>query len=162
MGTRVSRLIAVLFAFVAALALVAPAGAAPGDLDSSFGAQGLTSLAGADRYEAQDAPLVAPSGRISVAGLLRNASDRVFLTRLEANGSVDASFGGGDLHTGVIAAGRRAATALTADGRVVVAGAGEKAGRVVLERYTAAGAADLTFGSKGRMQLDLAGTYARP
>ena len=82
-------------------------------MDQSFGQGGLTTLPGADRFEAQDAPLVGAGGRITVAGLLRNASDRVFLARLESNGSVDASFGGGDLHTNVIAAGRRAATALT-------------------------------------------------
>ena len=162
MGSAPLRAVAALVVLLAALVLAAPAPAAPGDLDPAFGSGGVTSLPGADRYEAQDAPLVASTGRITVAGLLRNASDRVFLTRLEAGGTIDASFGGGDLHTNVIAAGRRAATAITADGRVLAAGAGESAGRVVVERYTASGASDSTFGNKGRIQLDLGGTYARP
>src|SRR5215208_4890377 len=161
-GPASLRALAMLVVLLAALTLAAPAAAAPGDLDPGFGAGGVTSLPGAERYEAQDEPLVSSNGRITVAGLLRNASDRVFLTRLEAGGTIDASFGGGDLHTTVIAAGRRAATAMTGDGRTLVAGAGEKAGRIVLERYTASGAADTTFGNKGRIQLDLGGTYARP
>ena len=153
-GTTLARIAAA--AACAAGLLVSPASAAPGDLDPSFGSGGLVVLPSGDRYQAEDAPLVASDGSVIAAGLLRNASDRVFLTRLGENGAVDTSYGGGSLHTNVIAAGRQAATARTPDGKTLVAGAGESAGKITVERFSATGV------SERRISLDLGGTFARP
>jgi uncharacterized delta-60 repeat protein len=152
-----------LSSLLAAAALIAPTGHAdPGFLDPSFGQNGIVTLPGGDRYDAQDSPLTQQSGRIVVAGLLRNSSDRVFLEGLTKNGAVDSAFGsGGEVHSGVVAPARRAATGLLPDGRIVIAGGSERDGRVTVERYTANGATDSTLGSNGRLTADLGGTFAK-
>ena len=69
------------------LAIAVPLAAAePGDLDPGFGTDGLVALPSGDRYDAVDAPLVQTGGRVVFAGLLRNASDRVFLEGVTAAG----------------------------------------------------------------------------
>ena len=114
----------------AVLAIAVPlAIAAPGDPDAGFGTNGFVKLPAGDRYQAVDAPLVQSSGRIIFAGLLKNASDRVFLEAVNPNGTIDTTFGiAGEVHTNSIAAQRQAATALAPDGKILVAGASSNGG----------------------------------
>ena len=55
-----------------------------------------------------------------------------------------------------------AATALASDGKVLVAGGSTNNGTVTIERFTANGAKDNTWGSSGRVTINLGGAYARP
>ena len=148
---------------LAVLVIVPLALANAGELDASFGDGGLVELPAGDRYAAVDAPLVQPSGRIVAAGLLKNASDRVFLYAVTPDGVVDPTFGtGGEIHTNSVAPGRMAATALAPGGDILVAGGSNSNGRITVERFKADGARDTTWGSSGRVTANLGGSYARP
>jgi uncharacterized delta-60 repeat protein len=136
----------------------ASAGTTP--FDHTFGSGGIVLLPSQGRYHAQDAPAVLPDGRIVVAGLLRNSSDRAFLARLSRAGDVDTGFGGGWVHTNVIASDRQAATAVTSEEKIVVAGADVKAGRIGLQRFLPSGQPDSTFGSNGKVSVTIGGKYA--
>ena len=146
---------AIVAAFAAFFLAHASAYAGPADLDPGFGTGGLLIVPGTDRFDPEAAPLLRADGKVTLAGLLRNSSDRVFLARFGAEGATDTAFGsGGEVHTNVIAApDRRAHTTQLADGRIVVAGGSPNSGRVTLERYTAAGQPDTAFGSSGKVSV---------
>ena len=81
------------------LVAVAAASAEQGDLDTSFGSSGQATvgIGPVDRAMASD---LAPDGKLVVVGtagtaFLANDSD-AFVLRLNANGTIDSSFGGGD------------------------------------------------------------------
>src|SRR5687767_13329819 len=162
-GVPALKRIGLAFVMAAALGLPSSAVAAPGDLDPSFGSGGLTSLPSGDRYQAEDTPLRQAGGRIVIAGLLRNASDRLFLEGIRDDGTIDSTFGtSGEVHTNTIAAARRAATGLLPDGRIVVAGASSRVDRINVERFQASGQVDTTMGGSGRLTADLGGTQVMP
>src|SRR5918998_5435019 len=95
---------AIVAAIAAVLFTCAQAQAGPADLDPSFGTGGLVIVPGTDRFDPEAAPLLR-DGKVTLAGLLRNSSDRVFLARFGATGATDGAFGSaGEVHTNVIAA----------------------------------------------------------
>ncbi len=148
---------------VAVLVAVPLALAAPGDPDPGFGTGGVVKLAAGDRYQAVDAPLVQSPTRTIFAGLLKNSSDRVFLSAVTQTGATDTSFGsGGEVHTNSIAPQRKAATALAPDGKILVAGGSNSDGKVTVERFSANGVKDNSWGSSGKVTVNLGGSYARP
>ena len=160
-GVRVA--LAALIATTMIAVAIPASGATSTPLDPSFGVGGVSVVAGSDRYEAQGAPLVGADGRIVVAGLLKNASDRVFLGGLTRDGAIDQSFGaGGSVHTGTKATGRQAATARLSDGRLLIAGRNSSSGKLHLERFSAAGALDPTFGSSGRLTPAVSNSISLP
>ena len=161
MTGRLGRAIAA--AIAATLFTCAQAQAGPADLDPSFGTGGLVIVPGTDRFDPEAAPLLRADGKVTVAGLLRNSSDRVFLARFNPAGTLDTAFDSdGEVHTNVVAApDRRAAVAQTGDGRTVVAGGSTNSGRITLERYTANGAPDTTFGSNGKMSASISANYLK-
>ena len=94
---------------------------------------------------------VGADGRIVIAGLLKNASDRVFLNGLTAAGANDNAFGtAGTVQTSTKATERRAVTARRADGRLVVGGRSDS-GRLQLESFNTDGSRDTAFGSNGTL-----------
>ncbi len=117
---------------------------AAGQLDTSFDADGQAQLDwGTDSDEAYG--IAVHDGKILVAGSAD--TDGFALTRLNADGSLDTSFGTGG--TVKVAAGESEAAdlAVAADGSIVVAG-----GQHVL-RFTSAGALDPAFGGDGIVEL---------
>ncbi len=87
-------------------------------------------------------------------GSLMNPRTRVFLARLNADGTVDASFGTGG-RRGVGGAGlpiNVAAATLDANQRIVLTGGGDR-----VARYNADGSLDRTFGANGVATLMFAG-----
>ena len=148
-------------AIAATFFMSAQAQAGPADLDPSFGTGGLVIVPGTDRFDPEAAPLLRSDGKITVAGLLRNSSDRVFLARFGSGGAIDGAFGsGGEVHTNVVAApDRRAHTAQLADGKIVVAGGADNKGTVTLERYLATGAPDGSFGANGKLSHTIRASY---
>ena len=130
---------------------------ATGDLDTGFGTNGLVTLPfppGVVHFALYDIAL-APDGKIVFSGeAIRSASDTVFLTgRLNANGSLDTSFGGsGQIVSNASASasdGARA-VAVQSDGRVIVTGyytnSETKWGGVVF-RLNVNGTVDTSFAS---------------
>jgi uncharacterized delta-60 repeat protein len=122
--------------------LAAPLHAAPGDLDCSFGANGVLSgdlVAGMEA--AQDAALTAAG-----AVLILNSDLRV--TRITPTGAIDTSFGVGGSVTPVIPGSPGAFDlAVDSQGRILIAG-GRTDGdnEVLVARLTPAGALDTSFG----------------
>src|SRR5262245_29943615 len=96
-----------------------PASAGPGDLDASFGTNGMviTDFGG---DEVANGAAVQADGKIVVAG---SSDDDMVVVRYTADGALDTSFGvGGRQTTDFGAVDVAAAVAIQGDGRIVVAG----------------------------------------
>ena len=121
---------------------------ASGTLDPDFGGNGRVTLPGDGIARAV---LVQPDRQIVVAG---NASGSAMMTvtRLNPNGSLDATFDGDG--TATIDFGATADLAGGAvrqpDGKIVVAGSTQAGGDVAVGRLNANGSPDTTFGSGGK------------
>ena len=149
--------------FFSALALVlatAPmARAASGDLDPTFGGDGVVRT---DLTRAEDdgfAVAIQPDGKIVVAGVkgLGGPNPRFAIVRYETDGALDTSFGGGDGKVAIDftpGADFPYAVRIQANGEIVVAGTADyfradKNSRFALARLTPAGSLDPTFGGDG-------------
>lgn len=123
------RLLTLTLLIAAGLAFGASsAKAAPGDLDPTFGTDGIvvTDFGGDDRVA--DAAVDA-TGRIVVVGnsqVIEDAEQEIFVARYTSSGVLDPSFGGGDgfvqLHVGSDLWDEASAVALYDDGRIVIGG----------------------------------------
>jgi uncharacterized delta-60 repeat protein len=148
------------------------AGAAPGDLDPSFGGDGRLALPAAGAFVPR-AVAVDASRRIVIAGYLCNPGpshdatcladgDSSFrLARLTPDGGLDAEFGDSGFVTTPLGDGRSQALDLTLDrqGRIIAAGVARQGDRDVfaLARYRPDGRLDPSFGGGG-VALDAAGS----
>ncbi len=149
-------------AVVAAFVVVAmclwaqPAIATAGELDASFGAGGVLSTDFGGTYDWAYAAAVQPDGKIVAAGVSNGAGTYDFaLTRYQADGSVDPSFG----HEGKVITDFATsfdwayALVLQPDGKIVVGGVTDASGSrdFGLARYLPDGSLDLAFGQGGRL-----------
>ena len=118
--------------------------------DMTFGSNGIANAGSGSAC----AMAIQPDGRILVA------NGGFDVTRFEADGSLDASFGSGG-HASTIVRGLAYGMALQADGRIVVAGYAEPVqgggAFIALVRYDSLGSLDLSFGSGGVVLSDLQG-----
>ena len=152
---------AILAVVVVALALWAqPAIAAAGELDVSFGAGGGLSTDFGGSYDWAYATAVQPDGKIVAAGVSNGAGTYDFaLTRHQADGSVDPSFGQGGKVTTDFATSFDWAYALVLqpDGKIVVGGVTDASGSrdFALARYHRDGSLDSAFGEGGRVVANL-------
>jgi uncharacterized delta-60 repeat protein len=166
--------VAAAFALVLALAALA----APGDLDPAFGTNGRVILSpGVSSFAT--AAAVQPDGKILLGGAvndfepppppppapgaLRASSSDFLAVRLNADGSLDTSFGGGAVRTPIDLANSNYdvawAVAAGPDGTVVSAGDAAASGGTrdfAFVRYTSAGALDTSFSEDGIQTLDVA------
>ena len=155
------------FPFITGLALVlatAPAAsAAPGDLDPTFGGDGVVRT---DLTPAEDdgfTVAIQPDGKIVVAGGkgIDGPNPRFAIVRYETDGSLDPSFGGGDGKVSVDftpGADFAYSVRIQADGKIVVAGPAAYFGRnsrFALARLTSDGSLDPTFGGDGTVTTDI-------
>jgi uncharacterized delta-60 repeat protein len=143
---------------VAASGLAAWSGAlaAPGRLDTTFGAGGrvITDL-GATDWAGSVA--IAPNGAVVVAG---GTGDDIAVARYDASGRLDASLDGdGSVVTDLDGDDAADAVLVQPDGRIVAAGHHD--GSLALVRYSSAGALDPSFGNGGVVLTDL-GFAAQP
>jgi uncharacterized delta-60 repeat protein len=128
------------------------AGAAPGDLDSTFGVGGkvVTQTGFDDKVKAI---AVQTDGKIVVAGRRETTQDGL-LARYQADGSLDADFGVGGFVTDAAHGGHSTyfnAVAIQVDGKIVAAGyfiesGGCTGARAWVVRYNTDGTRDTTFG----------------
>ena len=137
------------------LGIITQISAGPGDLDPSFGVNGIVitdNSTGADNIEEL---AVQPDGKIIAVGLSG-------LARFNADGSLDSTFGTGGRIPFTNAWARSVAVQL--DGKIVIAG--EKVVGMVAEfplrdffirRYNSDGSIDTTFNGSGTLVLDLHG-----
>lgn len=131
------------------LLLLAPAAAAPGDLDPSFGTEGIVLTPIGSYGSAAAAVLLQPDGRIVLGG---SSDSLATLARYLPNGSLDPSYGSGGIVRGPwesVSGG-----ALQADGKVLLAGYAQFGGggdfRFSVVRFDPDGSLDTTFGTSGR------------
>jgi uncharacterized delta-60 repeat protein len=145
----------ILLAVLAALAVVAPAGAQLGSLDTGFGRDGvaLTNLLDEGDTDFADDVVALGDGRIVAAGTADwdGAAEGLGLARYLPSGELDASFGdGGRVVTGgQIVTGR--ALVRHGDGKLVAGGGACDAERcdLAIVRYLPDGALDGSFGQGG-------------
>jgi uncharacterized delta-60 repeat protein len=149
------------------LAAAAAARAAPGDLDSTFGGDGVVR---SDLTPGEDdgyAVTIQPDGKIVVAGEmgLGGPNPRFAVVRYETDGSLDPSFGGGDGKVSIDFTPRddfAYAVRIQANGKIVVAGAAGYSGpnsRFALARLTSDGSLDPTFRGDGTVMTDVTPSY---
>ncbi|HXS80474.1 MAG TPA: putative Ig domain-containing protein [Gammaproteobacteria bacterium] len=128
---------------------------ADGSIDLGFGGgDGIVtiSLNPGPSLETARGTVVQPDGRIIVAGTTSGAGSDIVLSRLNADGTFDTSFGGGDgIVTTEIAApfGNDTGNSVTlqADGKILVSGMSN--GDLTLVRYHTDGSLDTTFDLDG-------------
>ncbi|MEQ1656951.1 MAG: DUF4347 domain-containing protein, partial [Nitrospira sp.] len=108
--------------------------------------QALTSFGSG--WEFGKETIIQPDGKILVGGYSDSGgSDDFSLTRYNADGTLDTSFGGGDGVAFAGIAGRAEAMVLQADGKVVLSGYTTTGGyQVCLVRFNADGSLDTSFG----------------
>ncbi|MDA3007877.1 MAG: fibronectin type III domain-containing protein [Actinomycetota bacterium] len=137
--------------------------AAPGDLDQTFGTNGMSSIN--PIYAGSAAILLQPDGKIILTGYFdkqQSPYDRdVQLARLNPDGTPDLTFGTGGVATIDLGGTNDEASAsvLLADGKILVAG--ERTGQLFLLRLSADGQPDTSFASGGYITNNVAArTYA--
>ena len=129
----------------AALLVLGPAGAAPGDLDPTFGTDGIAQTDVGSGTGANDLVLQ-PDGKIVLVGSPPYGGNMA-LARYLPDGSLDPTFGSGGIVVGP--PGTANAVALQADGDIVVAGSGANF-MFTLARFLPDGSPDLGYGVNGR------------
>ncbi len=136
-----------------------PTGGRPGELDTSFGDEGILATALGEA----NALAVQADGKFLVGGYQTGANGYDFaLTRYEADGSVDTTFGGTGTVVLDFAGGNDVINAVIVqpDGKILVAGyAYDSAGQsdFALARYDWYGSLDTDFGTEGKLILDFDG-----
>ncbi|HEX6401320.1 MAG TPA: delta-60 repeat domain-containing protein [Actinomycetota bacterium] len=136
-----------------------PAGAAPGDLDSTFGRGGkvITNLT-VGRDSAEDVAIQA-NGKIVVVGrTVGRSSGKFALVRYRTDGHLDSTFGGNGIVTTNLAKREDSASAVAIqpDGKIVVVGTANIAALsyvFAIARYERDGTLDAQFGKGGKVRL---------
>ena len=145
---------------LAALLLPVAALAQDGTLDPTFGDDGVVVTGvGATSVHTARAVAVQEDGKFVVTGMARGSSSsfsrfRIALARLNADGSLDLSFGeGGRVLIDEVGEGQAHDVTVQADGKILVAGLAtdEEYGGFALFRFTPDGDLDPTFGEGGRV-----------
>jgi uncharacterized delta-60 repeat protein len=156
------------FVLVVACALAGaaamPAFAASGDLDAEFGGDGKVTTEFAAGSASAEAVVVQSDGRILAVG---SAGDGFALARYRPDGSLDPSFGAGEVvtHFAGTTCGGANAVAMQMNGKIVAAGRvsygpGCSRSRFALARYTPTGTLDGSFGNGGRVITRFGGAWA--
>jgi uncharacterized delta-60 repeat protein len=133
-----------------------------GTLDTSFGGTGKVTTDIGVSQDVAYSVAIQPSGKIVAAGYSFSGSYPLFaLVRYNADGSLDASFGGtGKVTTDIGAGGDYAySVAIQSDGKIVAAGeSGTGSGyNFALVRYNSNGTLDTSFGGTGIVTTDISG-----
>ena len=140
---------------------------APGELDTSFSNDGLVVTDFNQGTDIAEAVMTDDQGRILVAGTASGSGGTKYfaVTRYDANGALDTSFGNGGRATTTFYGGADTARDMLIDrsGRIVVAGRVANANTSTngsydlgLIRYTANGVLDSSFGASGKAKVDVA------
>jgi uncharacterized delta-60 repeat protein len=140
------------------MTLALPAWAAPGDLDTTFSGDGRVTTNFTRRADAGLAIAVQDDGKLVVAGGagINLANPRFALSRYNADGTLDTTFGGDGKVTTDFTSAYDAAwgIGIQSDGKIVAsgdAGIGFANSRFALARYNTDGTLDATFGGDGKV-----------
>jgi uncharacterized delta-60 repeat protein len=153
---------------LAAIALASPG--QPGAIDTTFANHGIASFASgpAANINFIAAEAVQPDGKVVMAGPTKpdpSGNTEMGVVRLNANGSLDTTFGAGGTGAMLIGFGTgnsatATSVALQTNGDIVVAGAVVVGGvhQIGVARLTPSGSPDPMFNSTGKAMVDTAGT----
>jgi uncharacterized delta-60 repeat protein len=138
---------------------------ADGSVDASFGSNGMVMIDFNSGWDQADSVALQSDGKIVVAGSSGNGVNDFAVARLNADGSLDASFGiGGKQVAAFSATSDQVAmgVAVQADGAIVAAGYVTISGNTdfAAMRFTSAGALDQTFGTAGMVHTDFANNFS--
>lgn len=152
-----------------------PSGTLPGDLDGTFGFQGRTLLNDPSPIDFPDAitprvkaTAVLPNGQILLAGSIGTVADNgqgdFWLERLNADDTVDTSFGtNGSVETSIGINAFATSMLVLPSAQILLGGGTDNsataptAGSFALARYNANGSLDTSFGTGGIVITDFAG-----
>ena len=127
-----------------------------GTLDPTFGPGGKRRIAFGGDQEAAFGVALQPDGKIVLAG---DSDFRVAVARVNANGTLDATFSGDGKRTfswGPIS--RAQAVFAMPNGKLLLTGfSGPETGNIQVARLAAGGALDATFGASGIAKVDFGG-----
>jgi uncharacterized delta-60 repeat protein len=132
-----------------------------GLLDPTFGAGAGYVLGSSSNPDGANAIAVQSDGKIVTAG---TSANNFLITRYNADGSLDTSFGSGGYTTTLFnrsTTDMAEAVAIQSDGKILAGGEGatkQGATYFALARYNPNGTLDTTFGSNGEVQTTLAGS----
>jgi len=144
------RFPAAVTAFVILVASAAPAAAAPGDLDPSFGDDGHASVP--FRYGGAAALDLHDDGSIVTAGTSGYRGQHITVVRMTEYGALDATFGGdGVVRPAFLGDAWGSAVAVADDGSVIAVGSIGK--RVAVARFLEDGSPDEGFSGDGRLSF---------
>jgi len=123
----------------------------PGELDTTFGSQGIVTTSVSQDFSYGFSVAIQPDGKILVAGCGRYAKYDFALVRYNSDGTLDTSFGtGGKVLTWVGNTNDYAYdVALQSDGKIVVGGRVTNPYDFALVRYNSDGTLDTSFGTGG-------------
>lgn len=167
-GIRVH--IASLVGLIASLVAIAPAQAAPGDLDPSFSGDGIVLTGFGGDIDGGSAVAVQADGKIVMAGTtsgygeLGDYRSDFALARFDADGALDTSFSGDGKQITRFGAGTVSiarAVAIQPDGKILVAGSARVSAvewELALARYGADGSLDSAFAGDGTLTTGLGGS----
>jgi uncharacterized delta-60 repeat protein len=152
---------------VALIVAAAPAArGAIGDLDHTFGGDGVVRTHVSDAEDDGYSVAIQPDGKIVVAGEAGvGGNSRMAIVRYDTDGSLDTSFGGGDGNVKINFTPSNDfaySVRIEADGKIVLAGAAgyfEHDSRFALARLTSDGSLDSTFGYDGKVTTNLTPSY---
>lgn len=136
-----------------------------GALDTTFGGDGKVTTSFTPTNDSVQGVVVLDDGDIVAAGVAGHggANPKMALARYNPDGSLDASFGGGDGKVMTDFTPTRDvawAIALQADAKIVLAGAaGLSNARIAIARYNPGGSLDTTFGGDGRVTTNFTRKY---
>ncbi|HYH64892.1 MAG TPA: delta-60 repeat domain-containing protein, partial [Urbifossiella sp.] len=124
-----------------------------GDLDAAFGTGGVVTTSYSPLFTSGRGAALQPDGKVVVVGYANGPN--IFesaLTRYNADGSLDGTFGsGGKIVANLGGSDGLTAVAVQPDGKIVVAGSSNNGGNAsynfTVARYTSAGVLDTTFGT---------------
>lgn len=122
-----------------------------GDLDTTFGNQGIVQILSGDNTKIFDSVLQSDQ-KIIVAGSATDTRYDLFVARLLTDGTLDSSFGTNGIVQSLIGQNATAySVALQSDGKIVIAGTASSGNTVTgfITRYTTAGVLDSSFGTNG-------------
>ena len=131
-------------------------------LDQSFGQGGLVQTSLAMRIQPPRAAIaVQPDGKIVAAAEHPSDDTQWRVTRVNADGTLDAGFGVGGIVDTTIGSARPFPTSIAVqpDGKILVGGKLATPGTPALVRYNADGSLDPTFGSGGLTDLGLSSRW---
>jgi uncharacterized delta-60 repeat protein len=153
-----------------AVAAAAPAQAAPGDLDLTFGGTGIVTTPLGPMNDVAASVAVQADGKIVAAGWsstdlpdCNGGRTDIALVRYNSDGTLDTSFGGtGKVITSIGCSASASSIALQGDGKIVIAGAQadyDQSSFAVL-RYNPDGTLDTSFGAGTGAVITEIGDYA--